>query len=684
VSCMQGTAIRLHRGTIALSAFLLFLVQPMIAKRLLAPFGGSAAVWTTCLLFFQGVLVLGYLYAHTIARLTIGTQRRIHGGLLLVSLASLPWLLRGSVWGPPIVASLDADPVAALLLLLMQSAFLPYLTLASTSPLVSRWAQGFVPDAQVFKLYAFSNAASLLALVVFPFVVEPLFGTRVQLLGFASLFVLYALMIVQLLRQATPADAPKTAAAPTPVVAVDRFQHYLIPFTTGVLLVAVTQAITTQIAPVPLLWVVPLAAYLISFSVAFADQGSGLRRRVVLLVAVVMVGAGLTYLYNESDWALLSMVVTTYFLFALVLHGDLARRKPDAALLTRYYLDISLGGALGTLLCALIFPRVFSFYVETPVAFGLVVLQPGLAIFERQPQGRKRNLIGLVACVIAGGVALITAWRLNPVATARERTFYGVLMVQDRGDKRFLAHAGVTHGSQYLDGARSRVLTSYYGPGTGVSLAMRAQEQSTKQGLHVGLVGLGTGTLLRTQRAEDRYDVFEIDQGVVDMYDRFFRPLAPPAGAHAIHIGDGRLLLAQEPDASYDTLVLDAFAGDAVPVHLLTREAFALYRRKLRYPAVLAVHTSNRYLGLVPIVIRGTSNFGMTARVLDAPSTEQGQHRCRWLVLADDPHLFDGPTFAHGKGASAADFEWTDDRSSLFRAMRWGTVTPLLDLPPKP
>jgi hypothetical protein len=684
-------SLRLPAATIFLSAFLLFQVQPVVGKLVLPWFGGSAGVWTTCLLFFQLLLLLGYLYAHVVVRhLSHRGQVRLHGGLLVAALLTLPLRLH-QLFRP----ADGAEPLARLLALLVLTVGLPYLLLSTTGPLVQAWVarRGHVP----YRLFALSNLASMLALLSYPLLVEPFVPLRAQSWLWSAGFVAFAALIFTMARRnaqepplAQLAQEPETA--PAAGLKVLWIVFAAVP---SMLLMAVTTHLSTNVAPIPFLWVLPLALYLLSFILCF--EGTRWYRRGLFLgllpVLLTVMTLSLKPNFRLVDYHFQALNAAAgwlgsirgqvllfsagLFVICMMAHGELARRRPHPQFLTGFYLRISLGGALGGCFVALLAPRLFTTYLELPLGLVAAAVVAGFALaWDSSAHHRWRPLAAGAWFLLAVGLGCY-ALGLNRdpsrITVTRGRNFYGTLAVYDspEGTWRTLAHGTITHGGQFLDPAKANNPATYYSRDSGVGLAIASLPTAPRK---LGVVGLGSGSLAAYGRPGDRIRFYEINPLVEPFARRYFTFLGQGRAATEVVLGDARLSLEAEPPQGYDLLAIDAFSGDAIPVHLLTREAFALYFRHLAPGGVLAVHVSNKYLELKPVVRASVDAFGQTARVVDTESDENaGSYGSTWVLITRDATFFDRPAFQKNGDVSplpAASLLWRDDFSNLFRVLK--------------
>ena len=688
----------LYSLTILLSAFLSFQVQPLIAKLILPWFGGAAAVWTTCLLFFQVALLLGYLYAHGLIRhFSARQQTRIHVALLAASLLALP-ILPNAAWK----SAAAGEPVLRVLILLTMTVGAPYVMLASTSPLLQAWYARERREADPYRLYALSNAGSLLALLSYPVLVEPFFSTHGQAIDWSVAYALACLAsagVALLRRPLARIDAPQGAPAKTPWAV--RWLWLALPACGTALLLAVTNHLSQNVAAIPLLWVVPLSLYLLSFVLCFEGRGWYRRNFFLRLLAVAL--GGMAYalqsaLANLSLIVLIPLFCLGLFVACMVCHGELARLKPHPSQLTSFYLMVSLGGALGGVFVGVIAPHIFSGYFELPVALGACAILV-LAALHRDPESTFYRARWRPAWLAVVGIALLLNLGLivavhDQIGDARVmvRNFYGVLREIDiKGPqpstsqpgtsnpaaaqlaRRQLLNGTIQHGLEFLTPDRRRLPTAYYGPYSGAGLAIRVAAE--RGPLRVGVIGLGVGTLATYGRPGDHYTFYEINPQVIELAKRDFYFLRDSAAQIDIVTGDARLSLERQLPQEFDVLAVDAFSGDAIPVHLLTREAFELYFRHLKPDGVLAVHISNSYLNLRPVVARTAAWLRKPAvLIVNEDDQADGIYRSSWVLMASNADLFATPRIqsaARPLPSATRVKLWTDDYSNLFAILKW-------------
>ncbi len=686
-------ALVLFAGTIFCSAFLLFLIQPIASKHILPWFGGSAAVWAICMSFFQAMLLAGYAYADwTTRRLAPRLQVALHGLLLLVGASTLQVLADPS-WKP--VG--DEDPSLRILLMLLASIGLPYFLLSSTGPLVQSWVARSLVDARVYRLFSLSNLASLIGLLVYPFVIEPRFRLGEQATVWSAVYALFTLLCiaasVTFLRaqrqpaasaeQAAGAAAPRASASRSAAPSArERWAWFALSALGSALLVAVTNHLTRDVASIPFLWIVPLVLYLLTFVICFESDRwyrPGLWRLPVL---------GLTALAAWSLWAGTSWTATAdgsslpgaialfslgLFVQCVFLHGELARRRPAGEHLTGFYLMLSLGGAVGGAAVSLLAPRVLPAYYELPLAYALLCVAAWTLARGEGWAARGLALAAGVLCAVCGVLQV-----RDDVAGARvmQRNFYGTLSTADlvRADPadsvRRLFHGSVNHGEQHLLPTMRRETTTYYGPTSGLG---RAIAVTRRQGQRIGVIGLGAGVTAAYGRPGDLHRFYEINPQVIDVAQQEFSFLADTPARHELLLGDARLVLEREPPNGYDVLAVDAFSGDSVPVHLITREALALYMRHVRDDGIVAFHVTNRHLQLAPVVQKLAQDAGLLAILVHDEAEGSRLRRTDWVlvsrkaqILARTEIIESARPFPAVPGLGV----WTDDFNNLFQVLK--------------
>ncbi|MCL4802176.1 MAG: fused MFS/spermidine synthase [Burkholderiales bacterium] len=663
--------LRVYAVTVFLSAFLLFLVQPLIAKQILPWFGGSAAVWATCLVFFQSTLLAGYAYADSLVRwVSAGAMRWLHTALLAASLAVLP-IVPAAAWKP----AGEEPPTLLILGLLAATVGLPYFLLAATSPLAQAWfARGF-PAGAPYRLFAISNLAAVLALLAYPFVIEPWLPVRAQTLAWSAGYVLFALLCAALARHGTrapPPDAPPAAPGPTPTWSTRA--EWLVHAAIGsAMLVAVTNHLSQNVASVPFLWVAPLSLYLLSFVLCFDTRGWYRRELFLALLAALVVGMAL--LLDSLQLHIVAPVfLAGLFVACMFVHGELAALRPDPSHLTGYYLVVSLGGALGGALVGIVAPLALVGHFEAGLG---VVACATLALARTLRPPRAYAALYAVALPVAVWGSHVQMDGFTRGAIYASRNFFGAITVRDFGGItpwRSLRHGAILHGGQYLDPeSRMGEPSTYYSRRSGVGLALAAFE---RPGRRIGIVGLGVGTIAAYGRPGDLMRFYELDPEVVAVARDYFTFLRDTPADVEIVVGDARLSLEREPPQSFDLLAIDAFAGDAIPAHLLTSEALGIYLRHLGPDGLLLIHATNRYLDLPPVIARLAAEKGLQAvLVSDAGAADDDPRASRsdWVAIARSHAPLAALAQAPGARELAADSRaplWTDDFNNLFRILK--------------
>ncbi|MBS1829425.1 MAG: fused MFS/spermidine synthase [Acidobacteria bacterium] len=614
-----------HIFTVSLSALLLFLVQPMLAGLLLPRHGGVAGVWAVAMFFFPAVLLAGYAHASVASR-----KPKVAAAVALASLIFLP--IR--------VPALDgqAHPVWTLLAELMGSIGVPFFVLSSTSPTVQSWFGSY-------RLYAVSNAASLVALLAYPFAIEPNLARSTQLTAWSVAYAVYVASFVYTSWKAAPAsssgDEADTADWPLWI------GLSAIP---AALWLAVASQISQSVAPVPLLWILPLATYLLTLILCF--EGNWYRpwlfKWLLTPAIAALMFASKQHHWNTSLPLGVGLFLGGLFVCAMICHGELAARKPHAARPVRFYLAMACGGALGTAFVSLLAPAVFSDHTEFHVAVVACVVAGFGLLFVKLTRG---NLVRLT--VVAAAAFAYAQYEQG--GGLRVRNFYGILEVQDKPDVRLLSNGTIIHGVQFHDPSRTRFPTAYYATETAIGQILGKASAPRR----VGIVGLGIGTLSAYANEQDTYRFYEINPAVVDIAQKHFLFLRQSKGRTEVVIEDARLAMEREQSQNYDVLVIDAFSGDAVPTHLLTREAFQVYFRHLKPDGVLALHVTGKYVNLAPVAESIAVSLGWQARtIVNSPVPDKQVFAATWVVVQGrtDPR-----PQAHA---------WTDDRVALWDVIR--------------
>ncbi len=680
----------LFGAAIFLGAFLLFLVQPILGKIILPWFGGGAGVWAACLLFFQASLLAGYAYAHCLRRyLSPKWQVQVHILLLAASILLLP-ILPSPGW-----RNLgQADPALRILGLLAATIGLPYLLVASTSPLLQAWYAALRPGAAAYRFYALSNLGSMLGLICFPAVVEPRMASRSQAWGWSGAYAVFVLLGVAISLYAWKhalRSEPPPVSTERPEFALKQgfgiqILWLLLAACGAALMMASTSYMTQNFAPIPLLWVLPLGIYLFSFVLCFETERA-YQRLFWIPAMMVALGAMAFVMFHHGGTTNLKLSIPVMlaglFCCCMVCHGELARHKPETRFLTYFYLLTSAGGVLGGFFVAIIAPRVFKTYLELPLGMLVCVLLALIVVWKETWEsgwmakaGARVALLGFLAAL---GVYMgIHKYRVDRHYYLQARNFYGVLQVQDLetgtedGMVRSLLHGVIEHGAQLLDPAFRHEPTLYYIHSSGVGLAMQYLKPHGR--MRVGAIGLGAGVLASYCRIGDVYRFYEINPEVIKIANSQFTFLRDCHGSLDVLLGDARLTLESQRPQDFDLLVVDAFSGDAIPIHLLTREAFVEYFHHLDSNGILAIHVSNKYLDLAPIVAGIAQDLQKSAIGVFDPAVEgHDPAESDWVLVASNPEIFNDHIF---DADSVQDVNpnprirlWTDDYSNVLQIL---------------
>jgi hypothetical protein len=708
----------LYAVTILVGALLLFLVQPLISRYILPWFGGTSAVWSTSMLFFQLLLLAGYLYSHLVVRrLSRRRQVWVHGALLVFSLALMAINL--TVWETPITPgdnwapASNASPLVRILVTLLASVGLPYFVLSTTSPLVQTWFADRFPERSPYPLYALSNAGSIVALLGYPFVFQRVLPVTGQAGAWSLGYAVFAVALAAIawttlgsrtgVRRSQGSRHRNHSVDALPAVAVGQdsvawWQPMLwVAFSTisSAILLGATNQMTQNVAAVPLLWVVPLVLYLLTFVIAF----SGAERKsrwylVVLLVAmppfrsVLLAGNNLPILFQLG---IHSLVV---FAASIVCHSELVRLRPQASDLTAFYLTVSVGGALGGVLVNLVAPVVFASYWELPIGVLVCWGVTAIALVLERPSLLQKNLyrnlwtivLAVAAMLYAGEIVRSSVTTFSQATLDASRNFYGALRVQTMmlgdlpgGEAYRLVHGTTIHGVQYVDPTQRDVPTSYFGSTSGVGMAA-ASLRDTVGPRRIGVLGLGIGTLAAYGEPGDVMRFYEIDPQVIAYAEGeagYFSYLAECAAEVEIVVGDARLSLERELDQgggmAYDLLAVDVFSGDSPPVHLLTREAFDVYLAHLAPDGILAMNISTMFLDLKPVIAGLAKDAGLTGIIVEDVGDGISSFPSRWVLMARHADIWSEVSqisYPDLQGAADPDVRlWTDDYSNLIEVM---------------
>ena len=690
----------LFAATVFASAFLLFLVQPIIAKQILPWFGGNASVWTVCMVFFQLVLLGGYAYADAVVRrLSPRAQAILHTALLAASLAFLP-ILASESWKP----SPDTDPTSRILLLLATTIGLPYFLLSTTGPLVQAWFARSFPTATVYRLFALSNLASLVALIAYPPLIEPAASLATQSYAWSGFYVLFALLCAASAWRAATAPAASLAAEPVaspagagPADAAPRTHEYVLWFVLSALgslmLLAVTSHITQNVASVPFIWILPLVLYLLSFILVF-DVGGGRRLsgwygRAWGLPALFALLVAMSYYLSQNlgvmniRWSI-ALYSAGLFTACMFCHGELAAMRPSPRYLTRFYLMVSVGGAAGGLFVGMIAPRVLHTYLELPFSLIVCGLLAALLTWRsaaQKPAGSAERRLFYVAPAVALAVTTALVWHameylayVQSNTVLMTRNFYGTLRVKeyDRGEgsaSRALVHGVINHGWQYVDPALRREPISYFGPGSGIARALSFYEGRPRR---VGIIGLGVGSFTAWGKAGDYFRIYELDPDVVRIAREQFWYLADSPATIDVVTGDGRLNMERDPPQKFDLISVDAFSSGSIPIHLLTREALQVYRRHLAPGGVIVYNVTNRFVNLPPQLKLVAEAEGMKILQIDDSPEDDKYSGTSYVLVTENEALVADKRFANTQAIEPIRGleTWTDKHNNLFKVVR--------------
>jgi hypothetical protein len=728
-SISLAPTVPLFAATLFLSALLLFWMQPLFAKMLLPLLGGSPGVWNTAMVCFQAMLLAGYLYAHLSTRwLAPRQQVLLHLGLLAFAALALPIAIRGG-WPPPT----ESSPIPWLIAVLGISIGMPFFTISATAPLLQRWfsATGHPASADPYFLYGASNFGSILALLAYPTLLEPLFPLAGQSWLWTAGYLLLALLIVAcgvafLSTQSASRPLHATCPLDDPQSAIgwrERARWIVLAAVPSSLLLGVTAEITSDVAAVPLLWVLPLTLYLLTFVIVFARRPVLPHRRLMPVFPYALAFVAICPVLGTPTAIKLPAHLLLLFTAAMICHGELARHRPNPQRLTDFYFCMSLGGVAGGIFSAILAPIIFNGVYEYPIALVLTCL------LLPRPQGQRsfawrdlflptalalpifavllfQDVIGqrfgqiaislpflLVAIATCGfrrrpiqlalGMALllISVQCVNSIGRIvdQERGFFGVVKLQLWREGRLLlmVHGVTTHGAEYVDAARWREPLLYYHPAAPVGQLLTALPEQPERIKRVAVVGLGTGALDCFAKPGQSWTFFEIDPLVVRLArdTNYFHFLEQCGGDTRVVPGDGRLSLRAEPDHSFDVIVLDAFSSDSIPTHLLTREALVLYFGKLREHGIIVYHISNNFLALAPVLSALAADADAVAwrQFYHAPDGDPDQTSSDWVALArnadDLAFLATDPRWQQLKSDSTTR-PWTDDYSNLLGAIK--------------
>lgn len=698
-------------SVIFLSAFLLFQVQPVIARYILPWYGGSPSVWSACLLFFQIGLLVGYAYAHLLVKyLTPQRQVIVHISILLLTLAVLPIT-------PD--ASLKPDgseqPLISILYLLLVTVGAPYILISSTGPLIQHWFSRLYTDKSPYRLYALSNLGSLLGLLTYPFLVEPNMQLGNQTLVWSlayTLFVGFTLWSGRTVFSITTLN-PVPAKSSIDTDWWRKILWILLPACGTIVLLSGTNKITQDVAVIPFLWILPLSLYLITYIIAFDNERWYHRGFWVPALALAVSAATYMLLQDYADHEIdLHIQVLIYsaaiFTCCMVCHGEVVRIKPDSQGLTGFYLAIALGGALGGSFVSLIAPIIFTGFWELHIGYVLTIVVLGLCLYRNQLTGKPISIKSTaviawsVLIVVLGKFLLDHVTEQKQDSIAVRRNFYGVINVyqEHKGQPNELLamyHGRINHGTQLQNKRRRRNPTTYYSHRSGLAQAINYHPKRIQQrkeiasavtvtdtnnripvGLNVGVIGLGAGTSVAHNHVGDSFRYYEINDQVIELANQYFSYIKDTPGEVEVVLGDARVSLEKELQESgpqlFDILTVDAFSGDAIPVHLITDEAFDLYWKHLKQDGILAVHITNLHINLEPIVRNLAKKYNKQAVLFsNDASSRHNIYYADWVLITSNKRFLNHPKIKKNQNEweheKVPPIYWTDDYSNLFQVL---------------
>jgi hypothetical protein len=686
--------------SILLSAFLIFQVQPLVGKLILPWFGGTSAVWSAVLMFFQVLLTGGYAYAYwLLERRSSQNQTRIH--LALVGATTALIFVLAWMWPSPITpdralaSSVLDKPILGIFSVLALSVGLPYFLLATNSTLIQAWFNQRMPGRSPYWLYAVSNAGSLLALLTYPVLSEPNFTLETQGWLWSACFILFSWFTIAVTfrhgRHHSPVGRQIGLQKKPDILLSRRLLWVALSATASVLLLATTSRLTQEVAPIPFLWVLPLAVYLLTFVLAFSGNGRYRRPFFTLLLVAASLGIVAINALPDLDFYI-QIGAYLFFLFAacLTAHGELYKLRPAASSLSGFYLLVSIGGALGGITVNLIAPLVFNGYWEFYIGWAALMVLLTLLLFIRRTEGLQPRLRTAHDIFVGLAAGLVLAYTIAAIAFLsgdtlyQDRNFYGVSMVYhdtENNSYRFV-HGTTIHGVQFIDPDLRQTPTAYFWEGSGIARIIRSHPLYG-EGMEVGVLGLGIGTLAAHARPGDHYRFYEINPDVIALASGeggYFSYLEDSPAEIEIISGDARIQLESELSQGeihdFDLLVMDAFSSDSVPVHLLTREAFQVYLQHLSDDGIIAVNITNLYLDLEPVVWMAAQEFGLSIAHFqtDVPPGNQATFYSEWILLSPDPDILQAPEIVEAAdfmdGFSTSIHLWTDDYSNLFQIIK--------------
>lgn len=698
--------------SIFLSAFLLFQIQPMIGKLILPWFGGTPAVWSTVMLFFQILLTGGYAYAYWLIE-RVKNRRRFIVHISLITFTFSILMMLAIVWESPVTP--DAvwkpenvrSPVFDIFKLLAVSVGLPYFILAANGPLMQAWYSRLFPRHSYARLYALSNLGSLLGLLTYPVLIEPSFSLRWQGWMWALGFLLFGLVAIRIALQSrlvsdrAQPEVDTAATKATPSLAL-RVLWLALSATASLFLLSVTNQITQEVAVIPFLWVLPLALYLLSFILTFSGE-RGYHRTLFIVLFTLSAVFTLFVMLNATSlpvrWQILAYCLLL-FSACMICHGELYLLRPPAHSLTTFYLMVSIGGASGGIFVSLVAPVIFNGYWEffvglaTTIAIVLTILRSERSRHRGEGAGRqfstddalssRARFIFTTFCLVTLMLAIISKFFSG--ALYSERNFYGVIRVNElfpdgSAHKAYEMSHGITiHGLQFVEPELHDVPTTYYVPESGAGLAI-LNHPKYGQAMRVGLLGLGVGTLVTYAQPGDEYRLYEINPAVAELAEGkggYFSFLGDSEAQITTVLGDARISLERElaegSPQNFDVLVLDTFSSDSIPIHLVTKEAFALYLAHLAPDGIIAAHITNLHLDLQPVFWQLAQHYSLTMKRINYEGDSMGGFASHWILLGRDAALLENAVIRKHSvdlGGYSTDLKlWSDDYSNLFQILK--------------
>ncbi|PIR93755.1 hypothetical protein COT97_04975 [Candidatus Falkowbacteria bacterium CG10_big_fil_rev_8_21_14_0_10_39_11] len=671
--------------TIFFSSFLVFFIQPLIGKYLLPWFGGSASVWLVSLMFFQVFLFLGYFYSHfLIQQVKILNQIKINIFLLIVAIVSLP-TIPGDFWQDKVVQ----HPTVMLFIVLLFTIGLPFFVVSSASPIIQYLYYYEKREQSPYVLYSVSNAGAIIALISYPILFEVLLNVKQQAVFWAIIFIVFTVFYIFLYVKAL-----KTKHIVT--LLVEKFTHTAsarqktfwlgLPIITTLMLITVTNHMTLNVAPIPFLWVLPLCLYLLSYIISF----SGLKlyhRGIYFILFLISVGGIFYYLNDQTALTIIWQVfvlLAGLFIICLVGHFELFRLRPHPKQLTEYYLYLAGGGALGGILGAVVLPSIASVMFELPlvvILFTLILYTIFYLDKKNWLNQLRHRPVWLFLLIIPIGFTLFFVKDIQYQIKNTDymsRNFYGTISVGFGagdgavGEYKILVNGPIIHGVQFLSPALQANKTTYYSQQSGVGLVF---ENFPKANKRIGLVGLGAGTIVAYGQAGDYFRIYDINPEVISVAQSQFTYLQNTPSKYDLVLGDARLKLDQESDNNFDLLIIDAFSGDSIPVHLLTQEAFDVYRKNLNPDGAILIHISNQYLDLRPVLVKlGAVNDYQVVIINNKKNDAQKIYTSNWILLTKNKTLLSNKNIVSAQSDLPTNSDrfrvWTDQYSNIFKIIK--------------